>query len=64
MTQFRLAPASELSGLHQQMVNTLEQIDCALDRGDRRAFRVWSGKYRTLSSRCASLLLKIATAEG
>lgn len=64
MAQFRLAPASELSGLQQQLVNTLEQIDFALDRGDRRAFRIWAGKYATLSSRCASLLLRIATTDG
>lgn len=62
MAPFRLAPASELSGLHQQMVNTMEQIDCALDRGDRRAFRVWSGKYRDLTERRGTLLAKIVTA--
>lgn len=56
-------PLGDLAGLHQAMVNTLEQIDCALDRGDRRAFRAWSSEYRDLTTRCGSLLAAIATAK-
>lgn len=57
-------PVGDLAKLCQAMVNSSTQIDAALDRGDRRAFRVWSGKQRDLSTRCGSLLAAIATAEG
>jgi hypothetical protein len=51
---------TEVAALHQQLVNALNQIDRALDRRDRRAFRIWSGCYRDRSSRCGTLLLALA----
>ena len=53
----------EVTGLHVQMVATLHRIDDALDRGDRRAFTVWSRRLRDLSTRCADLLARIATTD-
>lgn len=50
-----------ISLLTQQRANTLEQIDCALDRGDRRAFRVWAGRYRDITTNLERTLLTIAT---
>lgn len=58
-----LKPPPELAGLQVSISNTLTQIDAALDRGDRRAFRLWSDRYRSLSVRLANLLVKLATAE-
>lgn len=53
----------ELDLVAKQLEAVIHDVDTALDRGDRRAFRVWSGKYRDLSARCTSLLLRIATAD-
>jgi hypothetical protein len=58
-----LKPPPELAGLQVSLSNTLTQIDAALDRGDRRAFRIWSGRYLSLSARLANLLVRLATAE-
>jgi hypothetical protein len=55
--------APEITGLTTSINNTLEQIDCALDRGDQRAFRVWAGRYRSLTVRLGNLMVKIVAAE-
>lgn len=55
--------AWEITNLQVQADTTLQHIDEALDRGDRRAFRMWSMKHRSLSVRLSSLLVKIATTE-
>lgn len=54
--------APQVSGLQIALLNTLEQIDCALDRGDRKAFCLWSKRLVSLRSRLETLLVKIATA--
>jgi hypothetical protein len=59
----RLNHASDVDGLHRDLERTLARIDDALDRGDKRAFNMWSLKWRSLSGRLCALLLKIATAE-
>jgi hypothetical protein len=53
----------EVTNLQVQVSNTLAQIDCALDHGDRKAFRVWSGRYLSLTGRLANLLTRIVTSE-
>lgn len=55
--------APEVTGLQLSLVDTLARIDDALDRGDRRAFRVWSKRWVSLTARLTSLLVKIATAQ-
>lgn len=55
--------APRIGLLAQQRENTLEQIDCALDRGDRRAFHVWAGRYRDITVKLERTLLTIATAK-
>lgn len=57
----RLNLSPEVDSLCIQLSNTLAQIDASLDCGDRRAFKVWSGRYGALSNRLATLLTKIAT---
>lgn len=52
-----------VTGLHIEIERTRARIDDALDRGDRRAFRMWSMKHRSLSTRLCGLLVKIATAD-
>lgn len=59
----RINHAPQIDGLTVQWVETMTRIDDALDRGDRRAFRMWSMKACSLSARLSSLLVKIATAE-
>lgn len=63
MAAVRVNDVPQIQGLSIQLVDTLAHIDEALDRGDRRAFRLWSAKWRSLSARLTSLLLKIATTE-
>ena len=53
----------QLAGLQRQLVNTLEQLDAALDRGDRRAFRIWCGKYRHVTARLATVLAQLVRAD-
>lgn len=55
------APA--VVGLQLQRADTLHRIDQALDRGDRRAFRVWCRRFASLSTRIELLLYTIVTAE-
>lgn len=52
-----------LATLEGQWVETMARIDDALDRRDRRAFRMWTMKQRSLSSRLSGLLLQLATTE-
>lgn len=52
----------EVATLQALLANTLEQIDCALDKSDRRAFKVWAMRHASLTARMSSLLLKIAQA--
>jgi hypothetical protein len=63
MTSVHFNHAPEIVSLHLELERTLARIDDALDRGDRRAFRVWCGKWRAMSGRLTALLLKIATAK-
>ena len=60
----RITHAPQVQGLQVSMSSTLTQVDAALDRGDRRAFRLWSSRYRSQTARVAALLLEIATTEG
>ncbi len=52
--------APQVAGLYYEMERTLAFIDDALDRDDRRDFRKWTIKWRSLSERLASLLTVIA----
>lgn len=54
---------SEITGLSLAVDRALDQIDCALDKGDRRAFRVWTGRRLALIARRERALLAAATAE-
>jgi len=56
-------PTSEIAGLQLLLKTTMTNIDQALDRGDRRAFRAWSRKWTSLSARAGSLLVDLVTAE-
>lgn len=57
------ATTSEITGLQICLANTLEQIDRALDRGDRRAFRMWCKRHASLTTRIEAQLLTLATKE-
>jgi hypothetical protein len=52
----------EITGLQLSLSNTNEQIDAALDKGDRRAFRVWCNRRTSLIARLERQLLALATA--
>lgn len=54
--------APQVAGLQISLLNTLTQIDCALDRGDRRAFKLWAQRHASLTARLSTLLVKIVTA--
>jgi hypothetical protein len=54
---------SEIAGIQIALANTLEQINCALDRGDRRAFRAWCKKWASLTARAGSVLVELARTE-
>lgn len=53
----------QVVGLQVSLLNTLTQIDAALDRRDRRAFRLWTARHASLTARLSTLLVKIATAQ-
>ena len=55
--------APQVAGLQICLINTMAQIDAALDAGDRRAFRIWTGRWASLTRRLENVLLKIATTE-
>lgn len=63
MTQPTTRPDAEISGLQICIMNTTDQIDAALDAGDRRAFRVWCLRRASLVARIERVLLYLATAE-
>lgn len=52
----------EVATLRQCIERAEEQINCALDQRDRRAFRVWCMRRTSLTGRLSTLLLTIATA--
>lgn len=56
----RINHTPQVAGLHYEMERTLVFIDDALDRGDRRDFRKWTLRWRSLSERLASLLTVMA----
>ena len=58
-----MASPSEITGLQLSLVSTLEQIDCALDTGNRRAFVVWCKRRTSLITRIERTLLAMATAK-
>lgn len=58
-----MASAAEVTGLYLSRQSTLEQINCALDIGDRRQFRIWCKRHASLTARITSLLLALATKE-
>lgn len=51
----------EITGLQLSLHSTDEQIDAALDRGDRRAFKVWCTRRKSLIARLERQLLPLAT---
>jgi hypothetical protein len=58
-----VATPSEITGLTIALTNTNLQIDRALDQGDRRAFRLWCQRRRSLLAKLERTLLAVATAE-
>lgn len=59
----RIDHDSELAGLQIVMRSTLASIDAALDRGDRRAFRVWCKKWASVGTRAGNVLADLASAD-
>lgn len=60
--QVRTNRYPEVATIQRCILSALEQVDAALDRQDRRQFRIWSTRYRNLCGRLSTLLLKIAQA--
>lgn len=58
-----MATPSEVSGLSIMLANADDQINKALDEGDRRAFRVWCQRRASLLARVEKALLSVATAK-
>jgi hypothetical protein len=58
-----MATPSEITGLTIALSNTDAQIDASLDRGDKRAFRVWCQRRATLLAKLERTLLAVATTE-
>lgn len=58
-----MATPSEITGLSIALANTDLQIDRALDHADRRAFRLWCQRRRSLLAKLERTLLAVATAE-
>jgi hypothetical protein len=54
---------SEITGLSIALSNTELQIDKALDDGNRRAFRLWCQRRRSLLAKLERTLLAVATTE-
>jgi len=59
----RINHDAELRGLQIVMRDVLASIDQALDRGDRRAFRLWCRKWASLSTRAGNVLADLADSE-
>lgn len=55
--------APEIAGLQLALLNSEARIDDALDRGDRKAFRVYCKRRASLIARIERLLLTAATKE-
>lgn len=55
--------SSEITGLGVCIARADTEIDAALDRGDRRAFRVYCKRRASLVARRERALLAAATAE-
>lgn len=58
-----MATPSEITGLTHAVARADEQINAALDHGDRRAFKVWCQRRTSLVARRERALLLAATAE-
>lgn len=58
-----MATPSEITGLSIALANTEQQIDAALDHGDRRAFRLWCQRRVSLLAKLERTLLAVATTE-
>lgn len=58
----RINHTPEVAGIWYEMERTMVFIDDALDRGDRRDFRKWTIKWRSLSQRMATVITLAATA--
>jgi hypothetical protein len=54
-----MSTPSEITGLTIALANTELQIDQALDRGDRRAFRVWCQRRTSLLAKIERTLLAV-----
>lgn len=55
-----MAAPSEITSLSIALDNTDSQIDAALDRGDKRAFRVWCQRRKSLVARRERALMAAA----
>lgn len=58
-----MSTLTEVAGLSLAVDRACEQIDAALDQGNRRAFRVWCQRRTALIARRERALLAAATAE-
>lgn len=56
-----MASPSEVTGLQVSLLDTEGRIDQALDKRDRRAFRVWCRRRASLLVRLERALLSLAT---
>lgn len=56
-----VASPSEITGLTIMLANTEQQIDKALDDGNRRAFRLWCQRRTSLLAKLERTLLAVAT---
>jgi hypothetical protein len=54
--------SAQVAGLQICVLNTDAHIDAALDKRDRRAFRVWCRRRASLIARLERLLVEVATA--
>lgn len=57
-----MATPSEITGLSLAVARADDQIDKALDAGDRRAFRQWCQRRASLLTRVEAALLALANA--
>jgi len=58
-----MSTLTEVAGLTLSVDRACEQIDAALDTGNRRAFRVWCQRRTALIARRERALLLAATTE-
>jgi hypothetical protein len=57
-----MAPVPEVYVLRSKLERAESEVDAALDRGDRKAFRVWTKRRAALATRLADLLTRMACA--